>query len=41
MQCYAMCKIEFHDKEFQEMKRNNGINVLNFSIAKVLTKYGK
>jgi len=25
MQCYAMCKIEFHDKEFWKIKRSNGI----------------
>jgi len=31
MQCYAMCKIEFNDQEFQNMKRSNGIELLNFS----------
>jgi len=35
MQCYAMCKIEFHDYEFQKMKRSNGIEFLKFSIEKV------
>jgi len=41
MQCSAMCKIDFNDEEFQKMKRSNGIELLNFSIEKVLKKYGK
>ena len=36
-----MCKIDFNDEEFQKMKRSNGIELLNFSIEKVLKKYGK
>jgi len=36
MQCYAMCKSEFHDQEFLDMKRSNGIELLKFSIEKVL-----
>jgi len=38
MQCCAMCKIEFHDLdlEFRKMKRNNDIELLKFSIEKVL-----
>jgi len=33
-----MCKIEFHDLdlEFRKMKRNNDIELLKFSIEKVL-----
>ena len=41
LQCCAMCKIEFHDEEFREMKRSNGIELTKFSIEKVLKKYGK
>jgi len=41
MQCCAMCKIEFHDQEFRKMKRSNGVELLKFSIEKVLNKYGK
>jgi len=41
MQCYTMYKIEFHDEEFQKMKRNNGIQCSKFSIEKVWKKYGK
>jgi len=35
MQCYAMCKIEFHDLEFPKMKRSNGIEDCKFSIENV------
>jgi len=41
MQYYAMCKIEFHNKEFRKMERSNGIELIRFSIEKVLKKYGK
>jgi len=41
MQCCAMCKIEFNDQELRKMKRSNGIELLKFSIEKVLNKYGK
>jgi len=30
-QCYAMCKIEFKDLDFQKMKGSNGIELLKFS----------
>jgi len=33
---YAMCKIDL-----LKMKRSNGIGLLEFSIGKVLKKYGK
>jgi len=36
-----MGKIEFHDKEFQKMKRSNGSELFYFSIEKELKKYGK
>jgi len=36
-----MHKIEFHDQEFRKVKRSNGIELLKFSIEKVLKKYGK
>ena len=36
-----MCKIEFNDQELRKMKRSNGIELLKFSIEKVLNKYGK
>jgi len=36
-----MCKIEFNDQEFRKIKRSNGIELLKFSIEKVLNKYGK
>jgi len=32
---YAMCKIEFNDREFRKMKRSNGIQLLKFCIEKV------
>jgi len=41
MQCYVMCKIEFHDYEFWKIKRSSGIEFFKFSIKKVLKKYGK
>jgi len=34
LQCYAMCKIEFHDQEIRKMKRSNGIELRKFSIEK-------
>jgi len=36
-----MCKIEFHDEEYQKMKRNNGIELIKFSIDIVMKKYIK
>ena len=39
MQCYVMCKLSFMI-EFRKMKRNNGIELLKFSIQKVMKNYG-
>ena len=39
--CNEMCKIEFRDKEFKKIKRSNSIELFEFSIEKVLKKYGK
>ena len=41
MQCYSMCKIEFHGKEFRKRKISNGIEFFKFCIKKVLKKYEK
>jgi len=35
MQHWAMCKIEFHDWQYRNMKRSNGIELFKFSVEKV------
>jgi len=41
MHCCAMCKLSCTIEEYWKMKRSNAIELLKFSIEKVLKKYGK